>query len=187
MFKSNQAKLNQSNTKDNLGTYILHKYKDQTLTRNIYSKADKFNYDSVNIFKIDVDFLLKAYDLHLTESKKIRTDQENFRHKLINRDRCCVISNTDYEDCEAAHIIPLAESNNYDIENGLLLDRTLHSSFDKHYWCINPHTMRVVLNETKIKERNLSCVKYLDHLVNIQPNEKILNNLKKRYDIFRAE
>jgi hypothetical protein len=47
--------------------------------------------------------------------------------------------------------------------------------------------MRVVLNETKIKERNLSCVKYLDHLVNIQPNEKILNNLKKRYDIFRAE
>jgi hypothetical protein len=71
MFKSNQDKLNKSNTKDNLGTYILHKYKDQTLTRNIYSKADKFNYDSVNIFKIDVDFLLKAYDLHLIEPKKL--------------------------------------------------------------------------------------------------------------------
>ena len=186
MFKSNQPITN-DNLEINLGTYILRQIQNQTLTRNIYSKADKFNYESHNIFKTDVDFLLKAYDLQITEPKNIRSEQDNFRQKLINRDVCCVISNTDYEDCEAAHIIPLAESNNYDIENGLLLDRTLHSGFDKHYWCINPHTMRVVLNETKIKERNLSCVKYLDKLINIQPNEKILKNLEKRYEMFRSE
>jgi hypothetical protein len=174
-------------TNDNLGMYILQLDQNQSLTRDIYSEYDKFNYELSNVFKTDVDFLVKAYDLQLTEAKNIRSEQDNFRQKLINRDKVCVISKTDYDDCEAAHIIPLAESNNYDIDNGLLLDRTLHSSFDKHYWCIHPHTLRVILNETKIKQRNLTCVKYRDLLVNIQPNKTILENLQKRYEMFMCE
>ncbi len=177
--------MKQSN--DNLGMYILEQKQQNNLTRNIYSEYCKFNYDNSNLFKTDVDFILKVYDLQLTEHKKIRSDQDNFRQKLIKKYRCCLLSNTDYDDCEAAHIVPLAESNNYDIDNGLLLDRTLHSSFDKHYWCIDPKTLRVVINEKKILGKNLSCVKYHDVLVNIQPNDKILNNLQKRYDLFKAE
>jgi hypothetical protein len=142
-------KLNNLNINDNLGTYILKQSKNQTLTKNIYSEYDRFNYESYDIFKIDVDHILKVYNLQLTELKNIRSEQEKFRHKIINRDKCCVISNTDYDDYEAAHIVPLAESNNYDIDNGLLLDKTLHSSFDKHYWCIDPITLKIVLNETK--------------------------------------
>jgi predicted restriction endonuclease len=209
MFKSNHT-----NTNDSIGTYILHKYKKCILTRNIYSDYDKFNYESADLFKIDVNHILSAYDLQLTEitserskdhssvitsntseqskdhsavraeNKNVRSEQDKFRHNIINRDKCCVISKTDYDDCEAAHIVPFAESNNYDIDNGLLLDKTLHSSFDKHYWCIDPTTLRIVLNETKTQGKNLSCVKYQDLLINIKPNEKMLKYLQERYCIF---
>lgn len=179
MFKSNHT-----NTNDSIGTYILHKYKKCILTRNIYSDYDKFNYESADLFKIDVNHILSAYDLQLTENKNVRSEQDKFRHNIINRDKCCIISKTDYDDCEAAHIVPFAESNNYDIDNGLLLDKTLHSSFDKHYWCIDPTTLRIVLNETKTQGKNLSCVKYQDLLINIKPNEKMLKYLQERYCIF---
>jgi hypothetical protein len=48
---------------------------------------------------------------------------------LIKRDKSCIISNNDYEECDAAHIVPLLDSNNYDVDNGLLLDKSLHSSY----------------------------------------------------------
>jgi predicted restriction endonuclease len=194
MFKSNHT-----NTNDNIGTYILQKNQNCILTRNIYSDYDKFNYESADLFKIDVNHILSAYDLQLTEitserskdhssvraeNKNVRSEQDKFRHNIINRDKCCIISKTDYDDCEAAHIVPFAESNNYDIDNGLLLDKTLHSSFDKHYWCIDPTTLRIVLNETKTQGKNLSCVKYQDLLINIKPNEKMLKYLQERYCIF---
>ena len=104
--------------------------------------------------------------------------------ELITRDKTCVISANDYDECDAAHIVPLVKSNNYDIDNGLLLNKTLHDSFDKHYWCIDPHTLRVILNKSKLSDRKFSCTKYDNILVNIQPNKKMLKNLKKRYEMF---
>jgi len=49
--------------------------------------------------------ILKAYNLQFTELKNIRSEQEKFRYKIINRDKYYVISNT-----------------NYDIDNSLLLN-----------------------------------------------------------------
>ena len=170
----------------NLGEYLLNKQYQQNLTRNIYSEYELFNYNSSELFKIDVDSLLSIYQIQLTEPKKIRSKQEKFRDDLIKRDKSCIISNNDYEECDAAHIVPLLDSNNYDVDNGLLLDKSLHSSFDKHYWCIHPNTLKIVL-KSNLQGRNLSCVKYENQLINIKPNNKILENLQKRYELFLNE
>jgi len=51
------------------------------------------------------------------------------------------------EICEAAHIIPFSLSENFDINNGLLLNCILHKLFDKHYWSINPDSLCVEINK----------------------------------------
>jgi hypothetical protein len=168
-----------------LGQYLLNKQNQQNLTRNIFSEYETFNYPTNELFKIDVDFLLSIYQIQLTEPKKIRSKQEIFRCNLIHRDNACVITNNDYDECDAAHIIPLLDSNNYDIDNGILLDKSLHSSFDKNYWCIHPETLKVIINDKyNIRNRNLSCVKYENYKVNIKLTDKMLKNLQKRYELF---
>ena len=173
---------------ENLGEYLLNKNKQQDLTRYIYLDYEKLNYESNELFKIDVDFILSAYQIQLTEPKKIRSKQEKFRNSLIDRDKSCIITNNDYDECDAAHIIPLLDSNNYDVDNGILLDKSLHSSYDKHYWCIHPETLKIIINDKyNIRNRNLSCVKYENYKVNIKPNDKMLKNLQKRYEIFSTK
>lgn len=168
----------------NLGEYMLEKNNQQNLTRLIFLEYESFNYDSDKILKIDVDFLLSVYQMQLTEPKKIRSKQEKFRDDLIDRDKSCIVSNNDYDECDAAHIVPLLDSNNYDLDNGFLLDKSLHSSFDKHYWCINPETLTIEINKKKLNRRNLSCVKYENFPINIKPNDKMLINFQKRYELF---
>lgn len=171
--------------KENLGLYIANcKQSKLNIDTSIFSQYEKFGYESKDIFKIDLEFLILSYGVQITEHKKFRSGQEKFRDELINRDKTCVISANDYDECDAAHIVPLVKSNNYDIDNGLLLNKTLHDSFDKHYWCIDPHTLRVILNKSKLSDRKFSCTKYDNILVNIQPNKKMLKNLKKRYEMF---
>jgi hypothetical protein len=72
--------------------------------------------------------------------------QNRYRKAIIKRFDKCIISDYDNEVCEAAHIKPFSESNNlesedFDIDNGLLLNCILHKLFDKHYWSINPITL----------------------------------------------
>jgi len=170
---------------EQLGNYLLYKNKQDDLTRNIYQDYQKLNYESNELFKIDVDFLLSIYQIQLTEPKKIRSKQEQFRDNLIDRDKSCIITNNDYDECDAAHIVPLLDSNNYDVDNGILLDKSLHSSYDKHYWCIHPKTLKIIINDKyNIRTRNLSCVKHENKKVNIKPNDKMLKNLHKRYELF---
>jgi len=157
------------------------------LDRSIYSQYNDFNYNDKDIFKIDVDFMLQIYDIQLTENAKIRSNQDMFRNKLIIRDISCVITGNDYDECDAAHIIPLSNSNNYDIDNGLLLTGSLHDTFDKHYWCIDPINLTVVLNKSKIGNKNLTCCEYENKKIRITPNNKLLHNLQKRYDIFNID
>ena len=165
--------------------FIIYKQLNINLDRSIYSQYNDFNYNDKDIFKIDVDFMLDVYNIQLMKSSKIRTKQEIFRDKLIDRDISCVITGNDYDECDAAHIIPLLDSNNYDIDNGILLDKSLHSSFDKNYWCIHPETLKVIINDKyNIRNRNLSCVKYENYKVNIKLTDKMLKNLQKRYELF---
>ena len=62
----------------NLGEYLLNKQYQQNLTKNIYSEYESFNYNSLELFKINVDSLLSIYQIQLTEPKKIRSKQGKF-------------------------------------------------------------------------------------------------------------
>jgi hypothetical protein len=66
------------------------------------------------------------------ELKNKRDKQEEFRKKLIELDKECIISGDDAEQCQACHIIPVCESKSYDVNNGILLNFNLHNMFDRH-------------------------------------------------------
>lgn len=174
-----------------LAEYIFRaKNESISLTREIYNSNYDFGYNDINLFKFDVDYYLDMYQLNLTEPKKIRSDQDKFRDKLIERYKQCVITETDPEECDAAHIVPLSESNNYDVDNGLLLTKSLHETFDKHYWCIditNINDLRIILNKKKLIGKKLTCSKYENKQINLPLNDKLVNNLKKRYELFLKE
>ena len=74
---------------------------------------------------------------HIKKLCEQRQGQNEFRKKIILRDKKCLITGDNHEICEAAHIIPYSESGTFDIANGLLLNRCLHTMFDKYLWTIN--------------------------------------------------
>lgn len=158
---------------------------NKTMTTQIYDSYIDYGYIDRYIFKLDLDYLMNLYDLHFINIDNIRNDQNNFRDKIIKRDKCCVLSNKHISECEAAHIVPVYISSNYDPDNGILLSASLHKNYDANLWSINPDTLMVELNEDKIKDEYFKCTKYKDMLLNIQPNEKMIYYLRKRYNLFK--
>ena len=77
-------------------------------------------------------------------SKISRNLQKVFRHKLINRDKRCLITSAPPIICEAAHIVEVKnhrkhpDINIYHPSNGLLLRSDIHRLFDLNYWTIYP-------------------------------------------------
>lgn len=95
----------------------------------------------------------------------------------------CVISNIHYESCQASHIYDLKyEPLNYDINNGILLNATLHLEFDKLKWCIDPYTYKIIISE-KYKSQNLEIKKYvdIDLYTKLYKYPHMLYYLKKKY------
>ena len=122
---------------------------------------------------------------YIMSTNKIRNPilQNYYREGLINRYKKCIISGMHMEVCEACHIIPFSESENFDINNGILLNSVLHKLFDKHYWSINPLTLCVeILNKCNdfefLQEYNNKCINILNQY------DDTKHNLKNHYDIF---
>ena len=157
----------------------------KNITKQLYESYIDFNYSDQNIFKLDLDYLMNIYNIHFTDIKTLRSDQNSFRDKIIKRDKCCVLSNKHVSECEAAHIVPVYISSNYDPDNGLLLSASLHKNYDANLWSINPDSLMIELNEDKIKDEYFECIKYKDTKLNIQQNEKMLYYLRERYNIFK--
>jgi ParB family chromosome partitioning protein len=112
--------------------------------------------------------------------------QQLYRNAIINRFDKCIISDMDKEVCEAAHIIPFSESNNFDIDNGLLLNSILHKLFDKYYWSINPTTLCVVIFKLQINNENIYNIlkPYENKCIDIiKPYSNIIENITKHYYI----
>ena len=85
------------------------------------------------------------------------------------------------DELTAAHIIPIKENENYDIDNGLLLTENLHKTFDKYRWSINPDTLLIEIN------KNIdvgSIKKYQNYKVPLQINTELYSNLLLHYNIF---
>jgi hypothetical protein len=193
---------------ETIGQHI-YDLKQQKLevTRSIYNFYKTYDYDNQELFKIDVDFILGLYGIALTEPKKVRTEQEKFREALINKYGNCILTNNDPVECDACHIIPLTEGENYDVDNGLLMSKSLHKLFDENYWCICPlinnqpinnqpinnqpinnqltnAVLKVVINKKKLGNKKLSCSAYDGVILPIKTNSTLLSNLKKRYEMY---
>jgi len=121
---------------------------------------------------------------------KIRNPQlqDLYRKAVVERFKSCIVSGLDAEVCEAAHIIPFSQSNDFNPNNGLLLNCILHRLFDKYYWSINPLTLCVVVSDKsnmyeylkqymgkhiKILSQYNHIIKYLEHHYNAYLKENL--------------
>jgi hypothetical protein len=130
-------------------------------------------------------------DHHKIDIKSIKdaldrgSNQTKFRQKLIERFGECIISEIHHSSCQASHINDLSEeSNNYDVDNGLLLSPTLHKEFDQLKWCINPDTYCVEIHN-KYKNYKLGITNYngknLKEIIGNYPNRKYLIEKYNRF------
>lgn len=118
-----------------------------------------------------------CYDFKYTSEKYFRP--KRFRSNVIQRDGVCVVSGNDKIQCDVAHLEPLSDNYNFDIDNGILLSTELHRTFDKYLWSINPETHRIeIANGVK----NISIIQYIDKELELKLNTN--NYLSKHYDRF---
>ena len=161
--------------------------KNKTIYKNIYDDYEKFNFLSREAFIIDLNFLLKNIytDNIFVENSKVRLSQTEFREQLINKYKNCIISNNDcLDELEACHIIEVKNNGDYNINNGLLLSRNLHVTFDKNLWCINPDTLYI---EVAPAHNKGSINKYINTKINLDMNDELYNNLLEKYNNYKGK
>ena len=166
---------------------FLDSYDNMDICSNMLSDHTKFGYDDIDIFQYHLQFLLEnCYNINIITNKNKRMNQKEFREQLLEKyNNMCIISNNDcIAELTAAHIIPVSEENNYNIDNGLLLTETLHKTFDKYYWSINPNTMRIEINNNinvgQIKQYNMMKLK-------LDINSIMKSNIMWHYNQFLKE
>lgn len=126
--------------------------------------------------KINISEILERLKNNRNENN--RNEQETFRNKLIKKYKTCVITGFNEEECEACHINPLSEYADNNCNNGLLLTASLHKTFDKYLWSINPKTSKI---ETKLK--NNLITQYKNKKINL--SKLTLNNLEIHYNNYK--
>lgn len=159
-----------------------------------YNQTDIINYINTNGTKkiyeqnfhpADIDIIINNLETTANyDIKEIRTDQKDFRKKLIDRYKKCVVRGSHHERCQAAHIIPYAECNGtqkYNIDNGLLLDAGLHQMFDSYLISINPKTLCLEINKQMCNE-DIELKKLNGCKINI--NKESVKYLKLHYQKF---
>ena len=164
---------------------------------DIYSNYEKYEFINSEYCKnylciIFSELFEKEIDLNLinemSNKKEItpRANQKTFRKDIISRFTSCVVSDIHYESCQASHIYDLQDNKlNYDINNGILLNATLHMEFDTLKWCIHPYTYKIIIAE-KYQHQNLDIKKYID--IDLQSKLEIYpqmqSYLQKKYKKF---
>jgi predicted restriction endonuclease len=158
----------------------LDNYDNKELCSSIYSMYKKFDYDDEDIYHMDLDFLLNnIYNIKIIEERHKRMGQQEFKKKILElyNNKCIVTGNNCCEELEAAHIIPVSEEEDYSLDNGLLLERNIHVTFDKYFWSINPDTFIIEsLNKGTIANYNGNKLDLPDNLK---------YNLRKHYNKFK--
>lgn len=161
----------------------LDEFDNNELHNSIFSKYQDFDYDNEDIYQIDLDFLLdNIYNIKITDTKLKRMGQPEFRRQLLELyDEKCIVSGNDCKpEFEACHIIPVATEEDYSLFNGLLLERTIHKTFDEYFWSINPDTFII---ETRGNTSG-SIQKYEGNTVILSNNVELKDNLRQHYNKF---
>ena len=126
---------------------------------------------------------IKCKQLYINTEIRNPVLQNEFRNNLIEKFNCCIITKLHYDLCDASHIIPFSESQNFDISNGILLNKILHKLFDNFHFSINPDTLRVVVNIKSIHYEYLKNIVDVETTININ-DIKLIENLKIHYEQF---
>ncbi len=112
---------------------------------------------------------LSIYDITETKEENIRKKQKNFRNELLKIwDNKCAITGVDESECDACHILPIESGGTYNSYNGILLSKSLHSSFDKGLWTISSKNSKII----KMSNKNLTIDKYVGQIVDL-PSEML--------------
>lgn len=100
---------------------------------------------------------------YFSNTKKIiqrnRWDQYKFRKGLVYRYQSCPITNIHYSMCDACHIYPYHMSSDYDkynLDNGILLAKHLHSAFDKRYFTFDQKSSKVKILYNNLEKMNIT-------------------------------
>lgn len=153
--------------------YIFQKYfccdnetNNEEISHNEFNINNEF--DINNEFNISTDFM-------------IFLNKDEFKNLLINKYNKCIVSDNDcYDELEVCYLIEYRNDCSNNIYNGLVLESNLHSTFKKNLWCINPHTLEIVIKDNHIG----SITKYKNKKVSIELNQMLYINLLKRYTKF---
>ena len=105
---------------------------------DLYCPLDPSNITKIKFIMFDrFEYNLSTRPENIKKLCEERCGQNEFRKKIISRDKHCIITLDDPEISESAHIIPYSESKSFDISNGLLLNRCFHKMFDQYKFSIN--------------------------------------------------
>ena len=158
---------------DKLNIYLKH----NGYTNNI--KWKDLGYKRYTEFRNDLIYLCERFNIKILEEKEKRLSQTQFRNKLINKYKTCIITNYSSIECEAAHIIPVKDNGEYIVSNGLLLNSCIHKTFDLYYWSINPDTLRIEVNPKYKTSININNGK------DIILDNNVCEKLVEHYKIFK--
>jgi len=121
---------------------------------------------------------------HVEETKKIVRNDRIFREDVIKRyNETCVITGSDISVCDVCHILPFAKCDDYekyDVNNGLLLRKDLHSLFDKQEIKIDLDTCVIELSSRIIQNKKMSEYHRYNG-IQIDINAKSIDYLKRIY------
>jgi hypothetical protein len=103
-----------------------------------------------------------------------------FRQSVYLRDKHCLVTGVDENECDAAHIIPhnicdkYAPQFSHDTKNGLLLNKCDHTLYDRFYWTFDIYDLkcetkgrykcRLIVNKTG---KNLTIKQYQEEYIEI--------------------
>lgn len=155
----------------------------------IIQNYKKYGYEDDNEMELDINILLKMkykniYEKGKKEEHKARPKQEQFRLDLIKKyNGQCIVSDSEcLTEVDAAHIKPVHDYGEYSVENGFLLKKDIHSTFDEFLWSINPETL--ILESTN---KNIGEIKrYVGKKINIELTPQLKNNLIYHYRKFKV-
>lgn len=167
--------------------YDILQNKENIINNDIYNDYKKFNYNNKELFVLHLDFLLNNFYKNI-KIKEInisnkRLNQDEFRNLLLNKYKKCIITNNNcIDELEACHIVEFKNGGKCNVNNGFLLERNIHATFDKNVWCINPDTLLIEI------KNGIKCIgtisKYKNLKINLKLNNELYNNLLIRYNNF---
>lgn len=138
-------------------------------------------YDIIDIYNIPIDSNKLNTILKINRDIINRDSQQKFRQLVEDKFKKCVISGNDIIECDACHIVPLTDDINNNVDNGILLTKSLHTTFDKYLWSINPDTLEVETNNGY----NILINNYVGNKIDKKyVTESFISNLEKHYKIF---